>query len=660
MKYNILDLFSGMGGFALGFKEIKQFEIKLANDIWIPAKETYTFNNPEIPFILKDIKEITENDIRKYFAGESVDIIIGGPPCQGFSMCGARNIHDERNILFQEYARIVKITKPLVFVMENVKGLLSMKDPNNKLVIDIIKEKFLELGYNLNIKILNAKYFNVPQSRERVIIVGVRQDLENTYKFPEEKGKEILTVKDAFKGLDNLKELENNEKPTHKKDVIERMSYVPQGGNWQDIPEKYRVGGIHSNSYRRLSMFEPSITIKHAYKSMIIHPIENRCLTIREVCRLQSFPDTYVCKNTKTSQYQQLANAVPPQLAKALAESVFNFLEEKKKITFIDLFAGLGGFRIGFEKNGCKCVFSSEIDKHAIESYKNNFGEIPSGDITKIFSKDIPDFDILCAGFPCQPFSIAGYRKGFNDSRGTLFFEIARILSEKKPKAFLLENVKGIINHDHGNTLKTIEKILDSLGYKYSYKILNAKDYGVPQNRERWYCVGFRKDLNIEFDQKLNFNNLKQVFFKFPPKKELDIKLETILNIDVKNRNISETAEKNIKIHLKKFLENKEKNNFLTIAYEIRPSKCSFRKDGISPCFTAKMGTGGNNVPVIVEYNRRFTVRECLDLMGYPKSYKLKENNQQSYKQIGNSVVVPIVVELAKEIVKSLNQISNK
>ena len=165
-------------------------------------------------------------------------------------------------------------------------------------------------------------------------------------------------------------------------------------------------------------------------------------------------------------------------------------------MTFIDLFSGMGGFRIAFESAGNKCIFSSEIDKYARETYKNNFQDYPEGDITKILSKDIPDFDILCAGFPCQPFSIAGKRLGFEDSRGTLFFEVARILKEKQPVAFLLENVRGITNHDGGNTIKVIMNTLDEIGYSCKDSVINALDYGIPQNRERWYCIGFRKDLH--------------------------------------------------------------------------------------------------------------------------------------------------------------------
>ncbi len=314
----------------------------------------------------------------------------------------------------------------------------------------------------------------------------------------------------------------------------------------------------------------------------------------------------------------------------------------KNNFKFIDLFCGLGGFRIALEKQNCNCVFSSDIDKAVAQVYENNFGDYPSGDITKIDSKDIPDFDILCGGFPCQSFSIAGKRLGFEDSRGTMFFEVARILKEKKPKAFILENVKGITNHDGGKTLKTILDILDDLDYTYVNKVINAKDVGIPQNRERWYCVGIRKDLNIKLNPDMIFPTEQTNFFSY----------DDIIDVNniYKEYKISDICENNIQKHIDKV---KEKKSKYTLAYEIRPSRCQFKTDGISPCLTAKMGTGGNNVPVVVELNRKLTEKECLKLMGYPENYKIGKGSQ-AYKQIGNSVVVPVLEQISKSLVNIL------
>jgi len=312
--------------------------------------------------------------------------------------------------------------------------------------------------------------------------------------------------------------------------------------------------------------------------------------------------------------------------------------QNNNTLNFIDLFAGIGGFRIALERTGAKCVFSSEIDKWACETYERNFGEYPSGDISKIKESEIPSHDILCAGFPCQAFSIGGYRKGFDDTRGTMFFEVARILKNKRPSAFILENVRGILNHDNGETIETIRTILDSLGYDIFESIVNTKDQGLPQNRERWFCVGFRKSLKISD-------------FEFPEKIPLEKTVSDFLEENVQGHEMTKIAAMHVKNHYAKF---SGKTDSITIASEIRPSRCVMKNDGISPCLTAKMGTGGNNVPVIVELERKLTVRECLRLMGFPDEYKIRESNYQSYKQIGNSVVVPIVASIASKVIKKI------
>lgn len=324
----------------------------------------------------------------------------------------------------------------------------------------------------------------------------------------------------------------------------------------------------------------------------------------------------------------------------------------------IDLFSGIGGIRIAFEENGAECVCSSEIDKYACKTYYDNFHDMPLGDVSKISKKDLPEFDILAGGFPCQPFSLGGFRKGFEDARGTLFFEVARLLDECKPKAFLLENVQGIVNHDKGNTLQTIEDIITGLGYNFKWKVMNAKDYGIPQNRSRWYCVGFRKDLAIEFRDcsRPNKREDKNVFY-FPPKEDLSFTLLDIIEDKTDDCYcVSEVAKKNIATYQSGYLDS-HNSEYPLIAYEVRASRCSFRNDGISPCLTAKMGTGGNNVPIVVSQGRKLTERECLRIMGFPVWYKIAKNSSHSYKQIGNSVVVPIVSKLAKEMINVLSEI---
>lgn len=313
--------------------------------------------------------------------------------------------------------------------------------------------------------------------------------------------------------------------------------------------------------------------------------------------------------------------------------------QHKPAFTFIDLFAGIGGMRLGFERAGGKCVFSSEWNKFSQMTYEANFGEKPEGDITKINASDIPDHDILVGGFPCQPFSIAGVSKkrslnrpdGFEDeTQGTLFFDIARIVKEKKPRAFLLENVKNLASHDHGNTFKVIIRTLrDNLGYDIHYKIIDASAI-VPQHRERIFIVGFREPTAFAFPD-------------IPPKK---IPLKTILEKKVDDRfTLTDGVWNALQRHAAK---SKEKGN--GFGYGMA------NLDGISRTLSARYYKDGAEILIAQEGRnpRRLTPRECARLMGFPEDYKIVVSNAQAYRQFGNAVVVPVVEQIAKSLVSCL------
>lgn len=304
------------------------------------------------------------------------------------------------------------------------------------------------------------------------------------------------------------------------------------------------------------------------------------------------------------------------------------------KYKFIDLFAGIGGIRRAFDEYG-ECVFSSEIDKYASISYEANYGEKPHGDITKIDAEEIPTHDILLAGFPCQAFSIAGKREGFMDTRGTLFFEVERILKFHKPKAFLLENVKGLTNHDKGRTFKTMKKSLENLGYNLSYRILNAKDFGLPQNRERIYIVGFRFENNFEFPEPLGQKTkLGDILF--------DNKLiEDKYTISDK---LWEGHQRRKKMHKKKG------NGFGYKLYN--------RNSEYTSTISARYNKDGSEI-LIKQYMknpRKITPREGLRLQGFPESFKIAVSDAQMYKQIGNSVPTKVIEYIAEKMILELEK----
>lgn len=309
-----------------------------------------------------------------------------------------------------------------------------------------------------------------------------------------------------------------------------------------------------------------------------------------------------------------------------------------KGMTFIDLFAGIGGFRIAMESLGAKCVFSSEWDHYAQEVYQENFGEIPEGDITKIEANTIPDHDILCAGFPCQAFSISGKRRGFEDSRGTLFFDIARIVKEKQPRVVFMENVKNFAVHDGGNTLNVVKTTLEELGYTFFYKVLNAIDYGIPQKRERIYMIAFRQDLEVDK-------------FDFPKGAPLEKFVEAFLLDDeiVKDLIVTRSDLQLIEDLPK---ENEPKSLRVGIVGKGGQGERVYSTKGIAITLSAYGGgvfakTGG----YLVNGNtRRLHPRECARIMGFPDEYKIHSNKNQAYKQFGNSVAINVLQYLAIEM----------
>jgi DNA (cytosine-5)-methyltransferase 1 len=314
---------------------------------------------------------------------------------------------------------------------------------------------------------------------------------------------------------------------------------------------------------------------------------------------------------------------------------------DKPGFRTLDLFAGIGGIRLGFEKAGFTTVFANDFEKTCKETYDLNFktSKLIVEDIRKIAIDDLPEFDFLLGGFPCQAFSIAGYRKGFNDKdRGNLFFDIARILDARHPAGFLLENVKNLKGHDGGKTFKIIEKTLTDLGYYIKTKVLNSMEYGnVPQNRERIYIVGFK---NKQYADN----------FEFPERKKLKISIPDILedNVNEKYYYNGKPLYKKIKNDVKK----------IGTVYQWRRKYVRENKKGVCPTLTANMGMGGHNVPIIKDKKgvRKLTPRECASIQGFPINFKLPKKLADSslYKQLGNSVSVPVIETVARQIKKAI------
>ncbi|WP_180080456.1 DNA cytosine methyltransferase [Acinetobacter sp. YH12058] len=367
-----------------------------------------------------------------------------------------------------------------------------------------------------------------------------------------------------------------------------------------------------------------------------------------------------VYMNIETSQQIELFGVGESFSSKVidLVQSEIKNRSHIKEMRFIDLFAGIGGFRIALEEFGHKCVFSSEMDKYCQKVYEDNFKDTPSGDITQISENSIPDFDILTAGFPCQPFSYAGRQEGFNDkTRGTLFFDVLRIIKAKRPKMFLLENVKGLKSHNNGETMDIILSSLKELGYDVHWKILDSHKFGVPQKRERWYCVGFDK----------------KVDFKFPIQTNPNTTLKDIVDVEAKHPDLelSEFEKSRIQHHFSSseirvphdnsmYAPNTKKGkhgvfSFLksdkTLRFHIGDAAktqiqeayyCSL--DSVAPAIIAA------REPKLWDISRRLSVDECRKLQGFPDKFIFNVSNLQAKKQLGNSVAVPVIREIVRNM----------
>lgn len=420
-----------------------------------------------------------------------------------------------------------------------------------------------------------------------------------------------------------------------------------------ELKEKISIEDINGKSVR-IRLVEAENYKKSAF-THYLHNNKNGVSKFYKKDAVSYVKDLLANKNPE----ERITNKVAE---KALQYYLFNFKNDvpfpepkNPKFKFIDLFAGIGGFRLALQNIGGKCVFTSEWDKYSKQTYEANFGEIPFGDITKDTTKSfIPDnFDVLCAGFPCQAFSIAGKRGGFEDTRGTLFFDVAEIIKKRKPKAIFLENVKGLRSHDKGKTLATILNTLrEDLGYFVPEpQVINAKHFGVPQNRERIFIVGFRKDLGIEKFEYPNSIDKKPILSDILEEEEVSVKYY-----------LSERYLDTLKKH-----KERHANKGNGFGYEIIPEYgtanavvCGGMGRERNLIFDDRLTDFKPITNISSEVNRegirKMTPREWARLQGFPDNFKQVVSDAQAYKQFGNSVAVPAIQATAKQIIKALSE----
>jgi len=558
-----ISLFTGAGGLDIGFKEAG-FEGLLSSDIMPQAQKTFLRNFPDDTYLLEDIRKLSIDKIKSIVGNRHISVIIGGPPCQGFSNMGNKNSADPRNMLFESYVKIVDALQPDCFLFENVKGLRTMFEGR---YFKKVVEAFLSIGYNIHYSLIDTSNYGVPQKRERIIIFGTRHSRQ--FLFPKHTTTSygsICAYSNVGEAINDLQdkgdEIPNHIALNHSDIVVRRYQLIPEGGKLpkpEDLPEDIRRKNF-GNTYTRLSRNSVSSTIVPGNNALPVHPVLNRSLTPREGARIQTFPDSFIFEGDRRSQCIQVGNAVPPLMAAKLADSVLHFLQgdeyegitpeksiyvgdnvaemldengqislwDTKKTTratlkFADLFSGAGGFTRGLEQAGLECVLGAEYNDFAVEAYRKNFSheclqiDLSTEENQIIVAEKIKNagVDLVVGGPPCQGFSIFGKRRFVNtknwdvtqDQRNNLVFAFANIVIKSEAPWFIMENVPAILSARNGEYVKTVEEYFNENGYRTEHRIINAADYGAPQLRHRFILIGTKTDLAFPWPKPKYYEN---------------------------------------------------------------------------------------------------------------------------------------------------------
>lgn len=554
LTYRVIALFSGGGGLNLGFRTAG-FDTVLATDFEPTAAATFAHNLPEVPFHLGDVQHLTPSKIRELIGTVPVDVVIGGPPCQGFTTIGNQVQGDPRNSLFGAFARVVRWTTPEFVLIENTSYLRSQYAGAYE---DEIRSELEALGYRVSVAVLNAADYGAPQTRKRIFFAASRDGREFTWPRPTHGPdsatvQPFATVGPAIMDIADVgaSSLPNHIALRHSEKVLQRYRLIPEGGRMpppQELPPEIRRRNF-GNTYKRLHRQRPSLTLVPGNNAFPIHPTEDRSLTPREAARLQGFPDDYVFAGSRAEQCRLVGNAVPVHLARALADSVADHLSrvataesseqpivvgEPVQLALplaapkdsagsngspsaISLFTGAGGLLLGFRRAGFQVLSSYDRKSIVAENLPLNFPKIhhEKMDLTAVTGDEllrgtggvVPD--VIFGGPPCQGFSVFGNRRFVNtrghrpetDLRNELTLSFLRVAVEVGPKVIFMENVKGFASTPRATStyLDAALGVLESGGYQVSFRVINSADYGVPQKRERAIVVATRPGFDFEW-----------------------------------------------------------------------------------------------------------------------------------------------------------------
>jgi len=712
-----LGLFVGGGGLDLGFKQAG-FRLLAATDNEPAAGRTHDRNWPDVPFILDDIRKLTIERISTATKGRRPDVIIGGPPCQGFSTLGDRISADPRNVLIDAFIRIIDGLRPQAVIIENVRAIATEYQGRYK---DHVLSSLASIGYCAHFEILNAAEYGVPQHRRRAIFVAFA-DPRVDYEFPAPThGPGLLpyaTVGEAISDLAGLEgEIPNHDALRHTERVMARYRLVPEGGMLprpEDLPEEIRRNNFGS-TYKRLDRNAPSLTLVPGNNALPIHPWLDRSLTPREAARIQTFPDTYVFEGDRRRQCIQVGNAVPPQMAYALARSVreriLPFRGAMAEISamqrlpqpeappksapvvkamelpvapkagrgFVDLFSGAGGFKLGFARAGLTPLLCADNNKDVAATHEHNYPHVPFilGDVSlpdiQARAAEIagPEPFALVGGPPCQGFSIFGKRRmaaasGLDprtDPRNRLVFSFVDTAAMLRPRWVVMENVAGFASLDGGSFVERVSDMLREIGYgTVEHRILDCADFGVPQRRKRFVLIANRTGHVIPWP--------KRKFFDKPTDWQKPYR-----TVEEAISDLAEEASyaryschvpmnhKPLQVERYKRIPEGGKLDIASLPPELLQGYRTAQVKNFSHVFkrldrhkpSNTLVPGHNAFPIHPWLNRALTVREAARLQTFPDEVEFRGSREAQCTQVGNAFPVLLAELIANNIVKAEN-----
>lgn len=704
-------LFVGGGGFDLGFRQAG-FQLLAANDIDPFAERTHQKNWPGVPFLLSDVRTLSVGAIEEATDGRRPDVIIGGPPCQGFSTLGDRLSADPRNDLVDAFVRIVDGLRPQALIVENVRAIATEYKGRYR---DYIIQRFEEIGYQMHFQVLNAADYGVPQQRRRAFFVGF-SDPRIEYSFPAPThGPGLLPYATVGEAINDLAGLGPDEAPNHvplrhTEKVIGRYRLIPEGGMLpppDEIPAELRRQNFGS-TYKRLHRDRPALTIVPGNNALPVHPVLDRSLTPREAARIQTFPDDYVFEGDRRRQCILVGNAVPPALGKVLADSIWTrilpFKGEAAKISsvglkprlavseraavrhaepdkdalgFVDLFSGAGGFKLGFTNAGLRPLLCADFNAKVAKTHEQNYPKVPfvHGDLS------LPEVQdevvatagerpfIVVGGPPCQGFSVFGRRRmaasqGHDpreDPRNRLVFSYVDTVAKLQPEWVVIENVAGFASLDNGSFVERVVEELAAIGYTTAeHRILDAANYGVPQRRRRFILIANKSGLVIPWPKRKFFENPKdwQKPFRTVAEAIADLAEESSYE-----RFSSHVPMKHRPLQVERYRRIPEggKLDVEALPPELRAGYRTKEVKNFSHVFkrldrnkpSPTLVPGHNAFPVHPWLDRTLTVREAARLQTFPDNVQFVGAREDQCIQVGNAFP-PLLAELiANNIVKA-------